>query len=88
MAEAIVVLDARRGLGVPTPAVQQRAGGTVVFVVESERARMVPVTTGRSKDGWIEILDGRLPADARVITMGQQLIGDNSPVVVVKEDAR
>lgn len=88
LAEAVVILDARRGLGVPAPAVQQRGGGTVVFVVEADRARMVPVATGRSRDGWIEILEGRLGADAAVVTMGQQLISENSPVVVVQEDAR
>lgn len=88
LAEVTVVLDARRARGVPAPAVQQRGAGAVVFVVESDRARMIPVATGRSSDGWVEILDGRLPADAQVITMGQQLISDSSPVVVVKEDVR
>jgi RND family efflux transporter MFP subunit len=88
LAEAIIVLDARRARGVPASAVQQRGEGAVVFIVESDLARMIPVTTGRSSEGWIEILDGRLPADAQVVTMGQQLISDSSPVVAVKEDGR
>jgi RND family efflux transporter MFP subunit len=88
LAEVTIVLDGRRGTGVPTPAVQQRSGASVVFLVDGDRARMLPVKTGRSASGWTEILDNQLPEGSPVVTMGQQQISEGTPVAVAKEDAR
>jgi len=88
LAQVVIVLDSRNGLGIPSPAVQQRSGQSVVFLVDGEQARLVPVKTGRDMNGWTEILDGGLPAGAEVATMGQQLVSDGTPVSVVQEAAR
>ena len=83
-----MVLDGRRGVGIPTAAIAQRGGNSAIFVVELQTARMLPVQTGRSMSGWTEILDGGLSVGAEVITMGQQLVNDGTPVAVAKEDSR
>jgi RND family efflux transporter MFP subunit len=88
LAQVVIVLDSRSGLGIPSAAIQQRSGQSVVFLVDGEQARLVPVTTGRDMNGWTEILDGGLQAGAEVATMGQQLISDGTPVSVVQEAAR
>jgi RND family efflux transporter MFP subunit len=88
LAEVVIVLDARPGVGVPTAALQQRGGETIVYVVDSETARAVPVQTGRDSGGWTEILDGALPFGTAVISMGQQLVKDGAPVSVVPEAGR
>jgi HlyD family secretion protein len=88
LAEVVVVLDQRSGVGVPTPALQQRGGGEVVFLVEEGRARMVPVEAGRAAGGWTEILKDAVSSGTEVITMGQQQVTDAAPVTVVEERAQ
>ena len=44
--------------------------------------------TGREVGGWTEVLDDSLGAEAAVITMGQQLVEDETPVSVVEERGR
>jgi RND family efflux transporter MFP subunit len=88
LAEVVIVLDVRRGLGVPAAAIQQRGGESVVFVVEAERVRLLTVKPGRSMHGWTEILDGHLTTGMAVITMGQHLVSDGTLVTAVEEAAR
>ena len=88
LAEVTVVMDSRGGIGIPSSAIQQRGGRAVVFVVEDDSARMVPVKTGRTAGGWIEILDSDWTAGAPVVTMGQQQLNEGSLVSVAREDAR
>jgi RND family efflux transporter MFP subunit len=85
MAQLTVVLESRRGLGVPAKALEQRGGGTVVFVIENDTARQVPVTTGIETEGWMEIADGDLAEGAAVVTMGQYMVEGGTPVTVQKE---
>ena len=85
LAKITIVMDGRSGVGVPTVAVQRRGGGSVVFAVDGEQARMIQVETGREMDGWTEIATGELPAGTPVITMGQHLVEDGTPVSLVKE---
>jgi multidrug efflux pump subunit AcrA (membrane-fusion protein) len=88
LAEVVVVLDGRSGVGIPTAAVAQRSGQAVVFLVENNTARMVTVKTGRDTNGWTEILEGGLKPGTAVVTMGQQLLNDGTSVSVVREAAR
>ncbi len=88
LAEVRLVLDQRQGVGVPTAAIQQRGGARVVFVVEDGRARMKPVETGRDSQGWTEVLADGLAVGTPVISMGQQLVTDGTPVSVVAEGTR
>jgi len=88
LAEVTVVMGSRSGVGVPAAAIGQRGGHSVVFLVEGEQARMVQVKTGREIGGWTEIVEGDVTAGTPIISMGQQLVEDGTPVSIVKEDAR
>ena len=85
LAEADILLEQRTALGVPSPSIETRGGRTVVFVVENQRARLVPVTGGLSENGWTEVAQGELSEGATVVSMGQFLLNDGSPVVVQPE---
>jgi len=87
LAEVAIVTNSSQGVGVPSAAVQTRGGKNVVFTVADGKARMTPVKTGRDSDGWREILDG-LSAGVPVISMGQFLVEEDTPVTIVKEDAQ
>jgi hypothetical protein len=45
----------------------------------------MPVTTGLETEGWLEVVGSDLRAGAAVVTMGQQLIEEGTPVSVVEE---
>ena len=85
IAQIAVVLEAREGLGVPSESIQQRGGRSVVFVVEDETAREVPVETGLESNGWTEIREGELQEGEPVISMGQYMVEAGTPVVVQQE---
>lgn len=85
IAEVAVVFDRREGLAVPIEAIQKRDGRDVVFVVSEGVAHTAQVRTGLESDGLIEILSGDLTEGQAVVSMGQHLVKDGSPVRVVKE---
>ena len=85
MAQINVILESRRGLGVPSVAIQQRGGNNVVFTVEGDISRQVIVRPGLETGGWTEILEGQVNERTAVVTMGQYMIEDGTPVVVQKE---
>ena len=84
MADIAVVLDRRRGLGVPVGTIQQRGDRQVVFVVENGRAKMVDVKVGLQTDGSSEISAESLAEGAGVVTMGQSFLNDGTAVDVQK----
>ncbi|MBN2475734.1 MAG: efflux RND transporter periplasmic adaptor subunit [Pirellulales bacterium] len=86
LAQTAIVTDSGQGIGVPSEAVQTRGGKSIVFTLAEGRAKMVPVETGRDLDGWREILDG-LNSGVPVVSMGQFLVEEGTPVAVVGEDA-
>jgi len=72
---------AQQSVFVPKDAVVRRASGQVVFVVEDGKARLVPIKTGRTHEGLIEVLEGQLrPGDSVVIT-GNEILQDQMAVV-------
>jgi RND family efflux transporter MFP subunit len=88
LAEVTVVMDSRVGIGIPSSAIQQRGGKSVVFVIQDDSARMVPVETGRTAAGWTEILDSGWTVGSLIVTMGQQQLSEGRLVSVAREDAR
>ena len=84
LAKVAIVVDSRPGVGVPSGAVQTRGNRTVLFTVENSHAKIVPVETGRDMAGQLEILAG-ISAGIPVISMGQTLVDDKTPVQVVEE---
>jgi len=85
MAHIVIVLESRKGLGVPSEAIQERGGRSVVFVVRDGTSHQVPVTKGLETAGWTEIIDSNLSEETSVITMGQQMIDEGTLVNVQKE---
>ena len=67
---------------VPESAVVPRAGDSIVFRVENGRAIETKVELGSRKAGEVEIRKG-LPANAVVVTAGQQRLRDGAAVDVV-----
>lgn len=90
LVDIAVELSSDEGVGVPKTALAERRGGTVVFVVESGKAKMIPVELGLESDGWVRVKSDNLPAGAPVIDGGQTLeqINDGSPVHVREENGK
>ena len=82
MAAITLLFEQRTGIGVPSEAVLQRAGKTVVFVVSEGRAQQVAVTTGFQNGTCTEILKG-LSQGAAVVVEGQSLLNDQRAVSVL-----
>jgi len=59
---------------VPSSALVERAGGKVVFVVEEERVRMVPVKLGPAFGTGYELVDGPRPGTQVVQTPPETLV--------------
>jgi multidrug efflux pump subunit AcrA (membrane-fusion protein) len=53
----------------------------VVFVVEEAKARMVPIKTGRTHEGLIEVVEGQLTPGDTVVVTGNELLQDQMAVV-------
>ena len=60
-------------LAVPTAAIQQMEGNSVVFVKEGERYTAMPVTTGHADADMTEITEG--------IAAGVEVVGTNSFII-------
>jgi RND family efflux transporter MFP subunit len=88
LANVVILLDRRSGVGVPSAAVQRRDDRDVVFVVTDGQARRLPLTTGLETGGWLEVARGDLPAGTPVVTLGQQLIEEGAPVSVIEESSQ
>jgi len=85
MAEADVLIAEREALGVPANAVQTRDERPIVFVAENDTAHLVEVKKGIESDGWVECEGGSLAAGTEIITVGQSLLNDGSPITVQQE---
>ena len=66
---------------VPISAVQKTATGELVYVADGAVAKSVPIQTGRSSNGQVEILSGLKQGD-KVITEGYQELDNGSAIVV------
>jgi HlyD family secretion protein len=69
------------GVFVPKDAVVRRASGQVVFVVEDAKARMVLIKTGRTHEGFIEVVEGQLRAGDTVVITGNEMLQDQMAVI-------
>lgn len=72
---------AENTLVVPVSAVQRTGEGDMVFVADGRAAKAVPVQTGHSSDGLVEILSGLKPGD-RVVTAGYEDLDTGTPIAV------
>lgn len=78
---AEVILERHEGLVVPPAAVVRRPGGTVVYVVDGDRARERVVNTGLTGSGWIEIVEG-IEAGETVVVDGAGFLTDGARIAV------
>jgi RND family efflux transporter MFP subunit len=76
-----VVLASRENVTVPETSVIERPSGTVVYVVEDDRAHEQKVQTGIRRDGWVEIRQG-LQQGAVVAVDGAAFLTDGAKVGV------
>lgn len=86
MAQTALVLQSRRGVGVPIAAVVKREGRNLVFTAKNGTAAAVTVPLGLQTDGWWEVLSGIEPG-MPIISMGQTLVSDGTPLRVIEEAA-
>ena len=82
MAQIRVILETKRGLAVPSTAIQHRAGQSIVFAVRDDKALGIEVETGIENDGWTEVFSDRLNEQSMIVTMGQDMLNDGRPVSV------
>jgi multidrug efflux pump subunit AcrA (membrane-fusion protein) len=61
------------------------AGKQIVFVVEDEKARMIPIKPGRLYNGSVEVLEGGLKPGDRVVVTGNETLRDEAAVVIKGE---
>jgi len=73
--------SAQPSVFVPKDAVVRRASRQVVFVVEDAKARMVPIKTGRSHEGLIEVVEGQLTPGEAVVVTGNEFLQDQMAIV-------
>lgn len=85
MADIAVLLARHSGFGVPKDAIQMRGDRPVVFYVEADVARLLPVETGIESEGMVEILGEGLREGLPVITMGQFHVQEGRRVAVRQE---
>jgi multidrug efflux pump subunit AcrA (membrane-fusion protein) len=71
---------------VPLSALTQFAGVTKIFLAENRRAHALPVTLGAQTTDWVEIESPVLPPNAQVITSGQTVIANDTPIAIRRPD--
>jgi multidrug efflux pump subunit AcrA (membrane-fusion protein) len=74
--------DVQPSVFVPKDAVVRRGTEQVVFVVHEARVRLVPVKTGRTYEGLIEIVHGALKAGDTVVVTGNETLQDQATVAI------
>jgi HlyD family secretion protein len=70
---------------VPSSAIVKRSGRDIVFVVEGELAKAIPVTTGLRTDGVIQVIG--LSPGQQVIVAGQNGLDDGSKIKLEEKKA-
>jgi len=85
MAEVRVILERHEGIGVSQGAIQRRGDGRVVFVVDGDRARMVPVQVGLEMGDLIEVTIGEITEGMEIVTIGSYLLNPDAPIQIRQE---
>jgi multidrug efflux pump subunit AcrA (membrane-fusion protein) len=62
--------------------VVRQPAGLGVFVVQDDKAHMVPTKTGRTHNGLIEVLEGGLKPGDTVVVTGNETLRDQAAVVI------
>jgi RND family efflux transporter MFP subunit len=84
LAEVEVLLEKKKGLGIPEEAIVLRAGRDVVFTVRNNIAYMIDIQKGLDQDGSVEIISDKLKEGDMIVSMGQFMLDEGKPVNVKK----
>jgi membrane fusion protein (multidrug efflux system) len=68
-------------LVVPVSVIQKTSQGEMLYIADGDKAKSVPVTTGRNSNGLAEVLSGLSPGD-KVITTGYEDMDNGERIVV------
>jgi membrane fusion protein (multidrug efflux system) len=80
--DATLVVERReQALTVPLMAIVTRDGREVVFVVDGNQVRAMPVTPGWREGGWVEIVSG-ITATDQIVIEGAALLSNGSRIEV------
>lgn len=71
---------------VASESVVKYAGVTKIFILDGAKARAVEVVTGLEGRDWIEV-QGDLPTQGKVVTSGQSMLANGTPIVIREEVA-
>jgi RND family efflux transporter MFP subunit len=71
-----------KAMVVPISVVQKTSEGTMVFIADGNKAKLVPVTLGRSSNGMVEVTSGLNTGDKVVIAGYQDL--DNGEAISIQ----
>ncbi|MEW6767827.1 MAG: efflux RND transporter periplasmic adaptor subunit [Pseudomonadota bacterium] len=74
-----LIVRTEQAVVVPSVAVQRSQTGSFVFVVKDGKAQVTPVTVSRTSQG-ISVIDSGLGGNEDVVTDGQLLLSNGSPV--------
>ncbi|MBU1106271.1 MAG: efflux RND transporter periplasmic adaptor subunit [Candidatus Riflebacteria bacterium] len=77
-------IDEHSTITVPTASLIENNNECAVFTCENSIAKRIVVTKGDEFEGWTEILNPELIVGSTVISEGQFLINDSSPVAVIE----
>jgi RND family efflux transporter MFP subunit len=83
----VMIASKSRAQIVPARSIVNQGGGSGVFMVQADEAvaRYVPVKTGIATPELTEVLSPTL--EGRVVTLGQHLLEDGSPVLLPKSSS-
>ena len=85
MAQIRIILETKQGLAVPSTAIQQRGGKSIVFTIRDDKAEKIEVQRGIENHGWTEVTGDELDEQSLIVTMGQDLIDEGELISVQKE---
>ncbi|MGN6568993.1 MAG: efflux RND transporter periplasmic adaptor subunit [Flavipsychrobacter sp.] len=67
---------------IPVAVIQKTANGNMVYVVEGNKAKAVPIQVGQNSNGLVEVLGG-LKAGDKVVTEGFEDLDDGAPITIM-----
>lgn len=88
LANIRVVIERRNAIGVPRHCVIPKAEGTVIFLADQGKAKMIKIQKGLETDGWVEIRSDNVKDGQSVIFMGQDRLKDGEAISITKEDTK
>jgi len=81
-AKAAILTREEEAITVPVSSLVNFAGINKLFIMDNGQAKEVQVTLGPQTTEWAEVAEPALPPNTQVITSGQTVLANGTPVVV------